>query len=148
AKYVGILLGNGDGTFRKGASVPLVGMLLASADVNGDNRVDLLSDSEIATGNGDGTFQLPQAFGYGQRSIGSDTLLLLELQQFPPLVTADFDRDGILDLVMPSRLTVTFSGGGYMSSGLSMLSHRGPAPSHSVIAVSATNGVRVVAPGS
>jgi hypothetical protein len=69
--FVGILLGNGDGTFRKGTTVSLFGELLMTADVNGDGNADLISDSEIALGNGDGTFQSPQAFGYGQRSIGA-----------------------------------------------------------------------------
>jgi uncharacterized protein (TIGR03437 family) len=146
--FIGILLGNGDGTFRKGTTVPLFGALLITADVNGDGNADLVSESEIALGNGDGTFQQPEAFGYGQRSIGSNGTQLLELRQYPPLVTADFDQDGKLDLAMPSHFTVTFGGGGYTSSGLSILLNNGPGPPNSVIGVSAANGTRVVAPGS
>lgn len=146
--YVGILLGNGDGTFRKGSMVPLFGFLLITADVNGDGKPDLLSESEIATGNGDGTFQSPQAIGYGQRSIGSDALELTGLRQYPPLVAADFDRDGKLDLAMPSHLTVIFGASGYTSSGLSVLLNKGLGLPHSVTAVSAANGAPLVAPGS
>jgi uncharacterized protein (TIGR03437 family) len=150
--FIGILLGNGDGTFRKGTAVSLFGVLLTTADVNGDGNVDLVSESEIALGNGDGTFQSPEAFGYGQRSIGNDLSGLIELRQYPPLVAADFDQDGKIDLAMPSHFTVTFGGGvgssGYTSSGLSVLLNNGPGPPNSVTAVSAANGTRAVAPGS
>jgi uncharacterized protein (TIGR03437 family) len=146
--FVGILLGNGDGTFRKGAAVSLFGNLLITGDVNGDGNADLISESEIALGNGDGTFQPPEAFGYGQRSIGSNGTNLLELRQYPPLIAADFDQDGKLDLAMPSHLTVIFGGSGYTSSGLSVLLNKDPGPANSVSAVSAANGAKVVAPGS
>jgi hypothetical protein len=150
--FIGILLGNGDGTFRKGTTVSLFGVLLIAADVNGDGLADLVSESEIALGNGDGTFQSPEAFGYGQRSIGSDDTELIKLRQYPPLVVADFDQDGKLDLSMPSHVTVIFGGGisgsGYTSSAVSVLLNKGPAPPNSVTAVSAANGNRVVAPGS
>jgi hypothetical protein len=129
SNFIGILLGNGDGTFRKGATVPLFGVVLASADVNGDGKPDLVSESEIARGNDDGTFESPQAFGYGQRSIGSDFVDLIELRKYPPLAAADFNQDGKLDLAMPSHLTVTFGGGvsgsGYTSSGVSVLLNKG-----------------------
>jgi uncharacterized protein (TIGR03437 family) len=49
---------------------------------------------------------------------------------------------------MPSHFTVTFGGGGYTSSGLSILLNNRPGPPNSVIGVSAANGTRVVAPGS
>jgi hypothetical protein len=146
--FVGILLGNGDGTFRKGVTVSLFGSLLTAADVNGDGNADLLSETEIALGNGNGTFQSPEAFGYGQRSIGSNGSQLIALRQYPPLVAADFDQDGKLDLAMPSHFTVIFAGSGYTSSGLSVLLNKGFAPPGSVAAVAAANGAHVVAPGS
>jgi uncharacterized protein (TIGR03437 family) len=121
-------------------------------DVNGDGRLDLVSESEIALANGDGTFQSPEAYGYGQRSIASDPFELFELRRYPPLVAADFDQDGKLDLAMPSHFTVTFGdgvgGSGYTSSGLSVLLNKGLGPPTSVRGVSAANGARVVAPGS
>jgi len=60
-------LGNGDGTFKPGPSVPLVSPnqapqgILAVADFNGDNKQDVLEEGTTGTflvlpGNGDGTF--------------------------------------------------------------------------------------------
>ena len=42
--FIGIMLGNGDGTFRKGTTVSLFGVLLTTADVSGDGNVDLVSE--------------------------------------------------------------------------------------------------------
>ena len=109
---VAILLGNGNGTFRKGSDLALVNgsstylnpYAAAVADVNGDGKVDLvvtIQDQKnfdqgivVAFGNGDGTFQTP-------------TLLSSSSQnpQFapPPLPgyvqIVDLNKDGIPDLV-------------------------------------------------
>jgi hypothetical protein len=70
---VGVLLGNGDGTF----SAPVYSSLgdgsagIALADFNGDGRLDvalcasLSNQVLIATGNGDGRFALAQSYGTG-----------------------------------------------------------------------------------
>jgi hypothetical protein len=72
---VGVLLGNGDGTFRPvvaypsgGSSIPPFSSLLTVADVNGDGRPDLIVENSqccgsangvlgVLLGNGDGTFK-------------------------------------------------------------------------------------------
>src|SRR5208283_4389884 len=70
---VGVLLGNGDGTFQTAVNYSSGGYAAASiavADVNGDGKPDLLAANQCATssncnngsvavllGNGDGTFQ-------------------------------------------------------------------------------------------
>ena len=90
-----ILLGNGDGTFRPGPSVPL--QLFTSFDLtgdfNGDGKLDLLAthcslfghgcSEQLLLGNGDGTFT-----GLS----GLDVLVP------GASIPADFNGDGILDL--------------------------------------------------
>jgi hypothetical protein len=82
-----VLLGNGDGTFRSGLSLPAGIQTLLAGDFNNDNKLDLVILSSngigIMLGNGDGTFQ-PALF-YQARPGGK-------------LVTADFNNDGKLDL--------------------------------------------------
>src|SRR5438270_2410108 len=66
---VGVLLGNGDGTFKRvveylpGGSNP---SSVAIADVNGDGKPDILvlDDNGVGVllGNGDGSFQLPVTY--------------------------------------------------------------------------------------
>jgi hypothetical protein len=56
---VGLLLGNGDGTFQPPISVAAGGPI-AVADLNGDQKPDLVcgnGDVKVLLGNGDGTFQ-------------------------------------------------------------------------------------------
>lgn len=81
-----IFLGNGDGTFRVGVSLPLHGSVVAG-DFNGDGKLDLgfatSGSVGIMLGNGDGTFRPASALrsGYTQN-----------------LLAADFNLDGKLDL--------------------------------------------------
>lgn len=100
---IGILLGNGDGTFQSvttyGVGGSVVGSV-AAADVNGDGRVDLMVPTtcqsypacvSVLLGNGDGTFQPASTYssiGYG----GS-------------VAIADVNGDGKLDLVVAGGLS-------------------------------------------
>ncbi|AFU18122.1 Na-Ca exchanger/integrin-beta4 (plasmid) [Bacillus thuringiensis MC28] len=97
ANNVSVLLGNGDGTFQPPSSFPVgqspVG--IASADFNGDGKLDLVVANEFSQNisvlleNGDGTFQPAVNFPVG--TVGSFPLLL---------TVADFNNDGLFDLAV------------------------------------------------
>ena len=84
---VGVLLGNGDGTFQPAmptAALPSVGQI-AVADFNRDGKLDLaVSTGSLLLGNGDGTFKSP--------------INLVDVGQ--GIAIADFNHDGRPDLVI------------------------------------------------
>jgi hypothetical protein len=86
---IGILLGNGDGTFQTSVTYG-VGQYLASfavADLNGDGKLDVAvagDGTKVLQGNGDGTFQSAQNYAGG----GCCQVLV-----------ADLNLDGKLDLL-------------------------------------------------
>jgi len=97
---VSVLLGNGDGTFQTPTSVIAASGSLASADVNGDGKLDLVFQgdptlAQIYMGNGDGTFSnasnyvltVPSSI-YGYPTSGG------------PIAIADFNGDGKLDVAI------------------------------------------------
>src|SRR5262249_54927320 len=67
-----VLLGNGDGTFRAGPNLPMLGVGLAVADLNGDGIPDIVTASDennvvsYALGKGGDTFQGVQSFNTGE----------------------------------------------------------------------------------
>ncbi len=101
-----IFLGNGDGTFRTGASYGVSEPLsLAVGDFNGDGRPDFatvdFSELNVFLGKGDGTF----------------TLSTLSAPPYSQTVTtADFNGDGYLDLAIgnsgnPDMMSVLLGNG-------------------------------------
>jgi len=104
----GILLGNGDGTFKPVVTYDLFPddgsqMSVAVADVNGDGKPDVMVASQCAPGScssnsavsvllgkGDGTFQSPAIYDSGGVSTTS-------------VAVADVNRDGKPDLVVASN---------------------------------------------
>jgi hypothetical protein len=97
SSYVQMLLGNGDGTFRKGARAAAGPnpVDIAAADFNGDGKLDLVvanappgaspGSISVLLGNGDGTFQAPASF-----PVRGATPL--------QLTVADFNGDGKPDV--------------------------------------------------
>jgi len=88
---VEVFLGNGDGTFTKGAgsvSLGVTAFQMIVGDFNGDGKPDLaFSSGAVALGNGDGTFGPPISFYPGD---GNHFAVWLG--------AADFNGDGKLDL--------------------------------------------------
>lgn len=104
--YVVILLGNGDGTFRKAKLAPAGPnpLTLMVADFNGDGIPDLvvgnvlrdvLGTVSVLLGKGDGTFYLPQTFAVNG--------------QFPYMTVADFNNDGKPDIATANSDSSTIS---------------------------------------
>jgi len=87
---IGLLLGNGDGTFQGAQKIFGSNRVhgIALADLNGDGKLDLLlatdSAAEVRLGNGDGTFQPAQYYASSGDAIA----------------TADVNGDGKLDMLM------------------------------------------------
>jgi hypothetical protein len=97
---VGVLLGNGRGTFQSAVIYDSGGRYpdsLAVADLNADGKLDLVTaNSESGTvgvmrGNGDGTFQA--AVSYGSGDVGNA----------PSVAVADVNGDGHPDLLLTTE---------------------------------------------
>jgi hypothetical protein len=96
---LGVLLGNGDGTFQSATTYVSGGDLAGSvavADVNGDGKLDLVvvnqfqsSTVGVLLGNGDGTFQSPLTYKTGDRGFS--------------VAVADVNGDGRPDLLVGNR---------------------------------------------
>jgi hypothetical protein len=99
-----ILLGNGDGTFKKPVSYPvkngIYGFSLAAGDFNSDGKTDLLVNynitdiqtvTDLYLGRGDGTFQPKQVINLPGG---------MDYNAEEGIVPADFNSDGLLDFIL------------------------------------------------
>src|SRR5262249_34492985 len=111
---VGVLLGNGDGTFKKAVSYLSGGYFATSlrvADLNGDGKPDIVVSNWCAQnavigncatqapigvllGNGDGTFQIAATYDSGSEGSRSIFIADLNADGKPDLVTANCGPEG------------------------------------------------------
>jgi hypothetical protein len=114
APDVGVLLGNGDGTFQPPITYALADgslgpVALATGDFNNDGNLDVVvlnqdsHDLNVFLGNGDGTLRAPIRTDLGPNAVAS-------------LAVGFFDADPFLDVVVtrftaPGALTILFGNG-------------------------------------
>jgi hypothetical protein len=101
---VGVLLGNGDGTFASVANYASGGFSpqsVAVADLNGDGKLDVLVSNSssnnvgVLLGNGDGTFRAPLIYSTGGNTPLSVAIADLNGDGKPDLVVVNGDSDTI-----------------------------------------------------
>jgi hypothetical protein len=131
---VGVLLGDGDGTFQAavtyrsgGSSGPFWPVSIAIADVNGDHTPDLVvanggsNTVGVLLGSGDGTFQPAVTYGSGEFFPVSVTVADLNDDGKPDIVVANecgpVTCDGWVDVLLGNgdgtfQPAVTYSSGG------------------------------------
>jgi hypothetical protein len=104
---IGVLLGNGNGTFQAAVTYDEGGegaTSMTAVDINKDGNFDLIvagSSIDVLLGNGDGTFQPPVGYGSGTSSVK----------------LADINNDGNLDLVSDSYFFNTATVGIFFGEG-------------------------------
>lgn len=111
-----LLLNNGDGTFKSGGVYPVVqASALATADVNGDGKVDVIVGMSTASGNkiiktvrvflgnGDGTLK---------SALDTDASTILTSTGPYAIAMGDFDRDGKLDIALSDESLKIMKGNG------------------------------------
>jgi hypothetical protein len=147
---VGVLLGNGDGTFQIAASYASGGFdasSVAVADINGDGKPDLVVANDCANnncgsggvdgsigvllGNGDGTFQTAVAYDSGGYNANSVAVADVNGDGKPDLVVANLCAsssacpNGVVDVLLGNgdgtfQSAVTYQSGGYYATSVAV----------------------------
>ncbi|OJT19624.1 hypothetical protein BO221_35245 [Archangium sp. Cb G35] len=101
AMTLGLLLGNGDGTLRPAADIPVGANPghVALGDVNGDGRTDLVCQVSYYLEPGYYTQEVRLLLGQGDGTFASPTLVTTSPNP-DALALGDLDKDGALDLAV------------------------------------------------
>jgi hypothetical protein len=129
---VGILLGNGDGTFQTAVPYGSGGSLarsVAVADVNGDGKPDVLVANYDGTvgvllGNGDGTFQAAVTYPSGGTNVASVAVGDVNGDGKPDVAVANFGSSSVSVLLGNGdgtfQTAVTYGSGGYQDQSVAV----------------------------
>ncbi|HEY3972480.1 MAG TPA: FG-GAP-like repeat-containing protein [Candidatus Sulfotelmatobacter sp.] len=150
---VGVLLGNGDGTFQTAATYNAAVQSVAVADVNGDGNADLLvagaSSVGVLLGNGNGTFQPVVSYGSGGFDAWSVAAADVNGDGKPDLVVANYcadsscnvenNSDSVVGVLLGNgdgtfQTVVTFSSGGYYDFSIAAVDVNGDSKPDIVVA--------------
>jgi hypothetical protein len=99
---IGILLGNGDGTFAPAVSYPvsILASSLATASLHGNGKLDLIT-SGTGTANGTGGAYLAVLPGKGDGTFGTPTYSAIPPSiSYSALIATDLTGDGKVDVAM------------------------------------------------
>ncbi|HEX5754585.1 MAG TPA: FG-GAP-like repeat-containing protein [Archangium sp.] len=101
AMKLGLLLGNGDGTLRPAADIPVGAnpSHVALGDVNGDGRTDLVCQVSYQPEPGYSTQEVRLLLGQGDGTFAAPTVVTTSPNP-DALALGDLDKDGALDLVV------------------------------------------------
>ena len=172
---VGVLLGNGDGTFQAAQTTPTPSTIsegqIAVADFNGDGKLDAAigSGGVLLLGNGDGTFQTPLALGaWGlgtaagdfngdgrpDLAVGGVTILINAPKQQPQSITfttnapasATYNSQFTVAATASSGLPVAFTSSGSCTNSGATYTMTSGTGACSVIANQAGNSYNAAAP--
>ena len=103
---VGVLLGNGNGTFQSAQSYPSGGyaaVSVATGDFNGDGRTDLVVSNQCQSSGNCGNGNVGVLLGNGDGTFGSAKSYVSGGNNTAEVAVADLNGDGLADLVVANQ---------------------------------------------